>query len=82
MLSLRNAKSSRNRILAIRFAVIILLCGALPMISAISTPKVGAQAPVGRGRFHVPSQGQTMEATVPFTITWELDNPLTSHTRI
>ena len=43
MLSLQNADRSRNRILAIRYTVIILLCGALLMISAISTTKVRAQ---------------------------------------
>src|SRR5947199_8825493 len=43
MRSLQNAKSSRNRILAIRCAVIILLCGALLMISAISTVNARAQ---------------------------------------
>ena len=51
MLSLQNARSSRNRILAVRCAVIILLCGALLMISAISTTRVRAQGQSAAGKF-------------------------------
>ena len=51
MLSLQNAKSSRNRILAVRCAVIILLCGALLMISPKSTTSARAQGQSGAGKF-------------------------------
>lgn len=44
MLSLQKLKSSRNRrVLAVRCAMIILLCGASLTISVISTTNVGAQ---------------------------------------
>jgi subtilisin family serine protease len=52
MLSLQNAKVSRNRVLAVRCAVIILLCGALLMISTISTTNVrAAQGQSAAGKF-------------------------------
>lgn len=51
MHSLQNAKSSRNRILAVQCAMIILLCGALLMISAISTTRVRAQDQSATGKF-------------------------------
>lgn len=43
MLSLQNAKFSRNRVRVVRCAVIFMLCGASLMISSISTTNVGAQ---------------------------------------
>lgn len=51
MLSLQNAKSSRNRVLAVRFAVIMMLCAALLMISAISTTRVRAQNRLAPSKF-------------------------------
>lgn len=51
MLSLQNARSSSNRILAVRCAVIILLCGALMMISGVSTTRVRAQGQPAAGKF-------------------------------
>jgi subtilisin family serine protease len=52
MLSLQNAKVSRNRVLAVRCAVIILLCGVLLMISTISTTNVrAAQGQSAAGKF-------------------------------
>jgi hypothetical protein len=51
MLSLQNAKSSRNRVRAIRCAVIVLLCSGLLMISAMSTTKVRAQGQAATGKF-------------------------------
>ena len=52
MLSLQNAKGSRNRVLAVRCAVIILLCGVLLMISTISTTNVrAAQGQSAAGKF-------------------------------
>ncbi|MEK6410976.1 MAG: S8 family peptidase [Acidobacteriota bacterium] len=53
MLSLQNAKWSRNGVLAVRCVVILLLCGALLMMSSISTNKVSAQgqsAAIGKFR--------------------------------
>jgi len=51
MLSLLNATVSRNRVLAVRCVVMLLLCGALLMISAVSTTSVRAQEQFAAGRF-------------------------------
>ncbi|MEK6320885.1 MAG: S8 family serine peptidase [Acidobacteriota bacterium] len=51
MLSLQNAKWSRNGVLAVRCVVILLLCGALLMMSAISTTNVRAQGQSAAGKF-------------------------------
>src|SRR5437660_3038681 len=51
MLSLQNVKFSRNRVRAIRCAVIVLLCSGLLMISAMTTTKVRAQGQPATGKF-------------------------------
>jgi subtilisin family serine protease len=51
MLSLLNANGSRNRVLAVRCAMIILLCGGLLMLSALPQIKVRAQSQPSTGKF-------------------------------
>lgn len=60
-----------------RQACLLILLVGLPLFGAnYATKTVESQSQIGRGRFNVPSKGQTMEAAVPLTITWELDNPV------
>src|SRR5688572_9742672 len=51
MLSLQNAKSSRNGVLVVRCGVILLMCAALLMMSSISTTGVHAQGQSATGKF-------------------------------
>lgn len=60
----------------LRKSFLLLLVVVLPLFVASYEPKtVESQASIGRGRFHAPSRALEMDAYVPITISWELDNP-------
>lgn len=59
----------------LRKSFLLLLVAFLPVFVASYQPKtVQSQTSIGRGRFHAPSRALAMEASVPITVSWELDN--------
>jgi|GEM_PF-1624542 len=60
----------------LRKSFLLLLVAVLAIFVESYQPKaVESQAQIGRGRFQAPLRGLAMEAAVPITIRWELDNP-------
>ena len=68
----------------LRFTAILVLVASLVSLSSygIATSlashyasTAAVQVHVGRGRVRIPSLGQVLEASMPVTLNWALDNP-------
>ena len=58
-----------------KLSLFIFVASSLLFITSSETRTVESQTEIGKGRFHIPSRGQAIEALFPITIAWELDDP-------
>jgi hypothetical protein len=59
-----------------KLSLFIFVASSLLFITSSETRTVESQTEIGKGRFHIPSRGQKIEALAPITIAWELDDPI------